>query len=42
VTVAAYALGARIFRTHDVKETVESLRLSEQVLAAPVDQEARA
>jgi dihydropteroate synthase len=32
-TVAAFALGARIFRTHDVRETVEALRLAERVLA---------
>ncbi len=31
-TVAAFALGARIFRTHDVRETVEALRLAERVL----------
>ena len=32
-TVAAYALGARIFRTHDVRETVAALRLAERVLS---------
>ncbi len=32
-TVAAYALGARIFRTHDVRETVEALRMAEFLLA---------
>jgi dihydropteroate synthase len=31
-TVAAYALGARIFRTHDVRETVVVLRLAERLL----------
>ena len=31
-TVAAYALGARIFRTHDVRETVSALRLAETAL----------
>jgi len=31
-SVAAFALGARIFRTHDVRETVEALRLAERVL----------
>jgi dihydropteroate synthase len=31
-TVAAYALGARIFRTHDVRETVVALRLAERLL----------
>lgn len=36
-TVAAYALGARIFRTHDVRETVEALRMAERLLLpAPV------
>ncbi|HEY2923846.1 MAG TPA: dihydropteroate synthase, partial [Candidatus Eisenbacteria bacterium] len=30
--VAAYALGARIFRTHDVRETVAALRLAETLL----------
>jgi dihydropteroate synthase len=35
--VAAFALGARIFRTHDVRETVDALRLAEGILApAPV------
>ena len=32
-TVAAYALGARIFRTHDVRETVSALRLAERLLS---------
>jgi dihydropteroate synthase len=32
-TVAAYALGARIFRTHDVRETVAALRLAERLLS---------
>ncbi len=32
-TVAAYVLGARIFRTHDVRETVEALRMAERLLA---------
>ncbi len=31
-TVAAFALGARIFRTHDVRETVAALRLCEEIL----------
>jgi dihydropteroate synthase len=31
VTVAAYLSGARIFRTHDVRETVEALRVVERV-----------
>jgi dihydropteroate synthase len=31
VTVAAYLNGARIFRTHDVRETVEALRVVERV-----------
>ncbi|HYQ89890.1 MAG TPA: dihydropteroate synthase [Candidatus Binatia bacterium] len=35
-TVAALALGARIFRTHDVRETVAALRLAESILA-PAD-----
>jgi len=30
-SVSAYHLGARIFRTHDVKETVEALRVAERV-----------
>jgi len=34
-TVAALALGARIFRTHDVRETVEAIRLAEALLLAP-------
>jgi dihydropteroate synthase len=33
-TVSAYNLGARMFRTHDVRETVESLRIAERVEAA--------
>ena len=33
-TVAAYALGARIFRTHDVRETVDCLRVA-QALFVP-------
>jgi dihydropteroate synthase len=40
-TAAAYALGARIFRTHDVPETRDALRLAETLLA-PQPQEARA
>lgn len=32
-TVAAFALGARIFRTHDVRETVAALRLAERMLS---------
>ncbi len=32
-TVAAFALGARIFRTHDIRETVAALRLAERTLA---------
>jgi dihydropteroate synthase len=32
-TVAAHALGARIFRTHDVRETVEALRMAERAAA---------
>jgi len=43
--VAAYALGARIFRTHDVRETVDALRAAEAALspaAAPLHQEAGA
>ena len=32
VTVAAYALGARIFRTHDVRETQDALRAAEAIL----------
>ena len=36
--VAAYALGARIFRTHDVRETVECLRVARSLLGpAPVE-----
>jgi dihydropteroate synthase len=31
-TVACYALGARIFRTHDVRETRDALRIAEDVL----------
>ena len=31
-TVAAYGLGARIFRTHDVLDTVEALRTAQAVL----------
>ena len=30
-SVSAYLMGARIFRTHDVKETVEALRVAERV-----------
>jgi dihydropteroate synthase len=44
-TVAAFALGARIFRTHDVRETVEALRLAEGILNpgfAPAAEGARA
>jgi len=33
VSVVAYALGARIFRTHDVRETRDALRAAEAVLA---------
>ena len=29
VSVAAYGLGARIFRTHDVQETLDALRAAE-------------
>ena len=29
VSVAAYGLGARIFRTHDVRETLDALRAAE-------------
>jgi dihydropteroate synthase len=32
-TVLAFTLGARIFRTHDVPETVAALRLAERVLS---------
>jgi dihydropteroate synthase len=31
-TVACYALGARIFRTHDVRETRDALRIAEDIL----------
>ncbi len=31
-TVACYALGARIFRTHDVRETLDALRIAEDIL----------
>ena len=31
-TVAAFALGGRIFRTHDVRETVDALRVAETIL----------
>ena len=31
-TVAAYALGGRIFRTHDVRETADALRMAERLL----------
>jgi dihydropteroate synthase len=31
-TIAAYALGARIVRTHDVRETVAALRIAERIL----------
>jgi dihydropteroate synthase len=44
-TVAALALGARIFRTHDVRETVAALRLAESLLepaAEPAEPGARA
>jgi dihydropteroate synthase len=34
-TVAALALGARIFRTHDVRETVEAIRVAEALLLHP-------
>lgn len=30
-TVTAYGLGARIFRTHDVRETVQALRVAERL-----------
>lgn len=33
-TVAAFLLGARIFRTHDVRETVQALRIAERVVEA--------
>ena len=33
-TVAAFLLGARIFRTHDVRETVQALRVAERVVEA--------
>jgi dihydropteroate synthase len=32
VSVAAYGLGARIFRTHDIPETVDALRAAEALL----------
>jgi dihydropteroate synthase len=32
-TVAAYALGARIFRTHDVQATRDALTLAEALLS---------
>ena len=31
-TVAAFSLGGRIFRTHDVRETVDALKVAEKVL----------
>jgi dihydropteroate synthase len=31
VSVAAYGLGARIFRTHDVRETIDALRAAESL-----------
>ena len=34
VTVAAFLMGARIFRTHDVRETVQALRVTERVREA--------
>jgi len=34
-TVAALVLGARIFRTHDVRETVEAIRMAEALLLDP-------
>jgi dihydropteroate synthase len=37
ITVAAYALGARIFRTHDVRETQDTLRAAEGVLGPPAE-----
>lgn len=37
VSVAAYAMGARIFRTHDVRETRDALRAAETVLAPVMD-----
>jgi len=39
VSVAAYALGARIFRTHDVRETRDALRAAEAVLAPATETE---
>ena len=39
VSVAAYALGARIFRTHDVRETRDALRAAEAMLAPMTNQE---
>jgi dihydropteroate synthase len=41
-TIAAYALGARIFRAHDVRETRDALRMAEAVLGAKIPQETRA
>jgi len=39
VTVAAYLQGARIFRTHDVRETAQALRVVEQVEEARMKSE---
>lgn len=36
-TVAAYALGGRIFRTHDVRETRDALRVARAILDQSVD-----
>jgi len=36
-TVAAFALGGRIFRTHDVRETVDALRVAQTILGAGLD-----
>jgi dihydropteroate synthase len=39
-SIAAYALGARIFRTHDVRETRDALRMAEAVLGPGITREA--
>lgn len=36
-TIAAYALGGRIFRTHDVRETRDALRVARAILDAEVN-----
>lgn len=36
-TVAAFGLGARVFRTHDVRESVDALRVAEALLGAATD-----